>query len=417
MENISISIIIDKRRAKKDGTYPVKLRVFCPNPRTQKLYSTNTNLLDSDFEKVWHSSRPKAEWKEVKRNLMKIEARAIEIAEKINPFNFTDFEFKFNGKSSNSTNAFHHFEQMVLKLKNNKQYGNATNYEVTANSLKKYLQSISNQSPETLSFHTITPDWLQGYENYMIKELERSYTTVSIYLRTLRAIFNEAISEKVISREYYPFGKKKFTIPKSKGVKKALTKDQLKVLFNAKPVNEYQEKARDFWFFSFVCNGINVKDILMLRNKDLEADSFSFYRAKTITTRKGDLQRVTVLLNDFSKNVIRKYRSKLDNPNAYVFPILDATNSELSNHIAIKNFTRFINQHIKKLAADNDLPTEISTYWARHSFATKAIRDGASMEFVGEALNHSDTQTTKNYFAGFTTDVKREFAENILNFD
>jgi integrase/recombinase XerD len=417
MENISISIILDKRRAKKDGNYPVKLRVFCPNPRTQKLYATNIDLTDSDFEKVWHSNRPRAEWKEVKRKLLKVEAKAVEVAGNITPFNFTDFEFKFNGKSSNSTNVFHHFDQMVVKLKKNKQYGNATNYEVTANSLKKFIKSTSRKSGDSLSFHSITPEWLQDYENHMIRDLGRSYTTVSIYLRTLRAIFNEAISDKVISREYYPFGKKKFTIPKSKGVKKALTKDQLKVLFNAKPVNEYQEKARDFWFFSFVCNGMNVKDILMLRNKDLEADSFSFYRAKTITTRKGDLQRVAVLLNDFSKSVIKKYRSTLESPNAYVFPILNATNSELSNHIAVKNFTRFINQHIKKLAADNGLPSEISTYWARHSFATKAIRDGASMEFVGEALNHSDTQTTKNYFAGFTTDVKREFAENILNFD
>jgi site-specific recombinase XerD len=417
MENISISIIIDKRRAKKDGTYPVKLRVFCPNPRTQKLYATNIDLTDSDFEKVWYSNRPRAEWKEIKRKLQKIEARATEIAENITPFNFTDFEFKFNGKSSNSTNIFHHFDQTVEKLRKNKQFGNASNYEVTAKSLKKYLKKNSNKSPDTLSFYSITPDWLQGYENYMIRELERSYTTVSIYLRTLRAVFNEAISDKIISRDYYPFGKKKFTIPKSKGVKKALTKEQLKILFNAKPANEYQEKARDFWFFSFVCNGMNVKDILMLRNKDFEADSFSFYRAKTITTRKGDLQRVTVLLTDFSKNVIKKYRSTLESPNAYVFPILDATDSELTNHRAVKNFTRFINQHIKKLAVDNGLPSDISSYWARHSFATKAIRDGASMEFVGEALNHQDTQTTKNYFAGFTTDVKREFAENILNFD
>ena len=85
-------------------------------------------------------------------------------------------------------------------------------------------------------------------------------------------------------------------------------------------------------------------------------------------------------------------------------------------HKKIKNFTRYINDHIKRLAVANKLPSDISFYYARHSFATNSLRKGASMEFISEALNHSDLSVTKNYFAGFEDEAKKEFANSIMNF-
>jgi len=75
-----------------------------------------------------------------------------------------------------------------------------------------------------------------------------------------------------------------------------------------------------------------------------------------------------------------------------------------------------INQHIKKLAETIELPSNISTYWARHSFATSAIRNGASMEFVSEALSHSDLKTTQSYFAGFEEESKKEIMKSLMEF-
>ena len=82
----------------------------------------------------------------------------------------------------------------------------------------------------------------------------------------------------------------------------------------------------------------------------------------------------------------------------------------------IKNFTRFINQNLKKLASALEITNSISTYWARHSFATHAIRKGASMEFVGEALDHKNPKTTLGYFAGFEEESKKQLTESLLNF-
>ena len=68
------------------------------------------------------------------------------------------------------------------------------------------------------------------------------------------------------------------------------------------------------------------------------------------------------------------------------------------------------------MAKDNKLPEDISSYWARHSFATNSLRKGASMEFISEALNHSDLSVTKNYFAGFEDEAKKDFANKLLDF-
>ena len=70
----------------------------------------------------------------------------------------------------------------------------------------------------------------------------------------------------------------------------------------------------------------------------------------------------------------------------------------------------------KRFAEHHNINGDISTYWARHSFATNAIRKGASMEFVSEALSHSDLKTTQNYFAGFEDSSKKELMDSSMDF-
>jgi len=82
----------------------------------------------------------------------------------------------------------------------------------------------------------------------------------------------------------------------------------------------------------------------------------------------------------------------------------------------LQNFTRFINQHFRKIAEKAKIESAPSTYWARHSFATNAIRNGASIEFVGDALNHSNTKTTQGYFAGFEDENRKELMLKLTSF-
>lgn len=125
---------------------------------------------------------------------------------------------------------------------------------------------------------------------------------------------------------------------------------------------------------------------------------------------------VTVYLNDFSKAIIKKYGNKTKKKGEYIFPIISDGSTTFENHRAIKNFTIFINKNLKKLAITEGITDEISTYWARHSFATNSIRNGATMEFMMEALSHNNMKTTMGYFAGFEDKDKKEFMQKLMNF-
>ncbi|HRG53358.1 MAG TPA: site-specific integrase [Bacteroidia bacterium] len=410
------SIILDTRRAKEKGVYPVKLRIYSTRLQKKKLYSTQYDFSKKDFASIFETEKPRNEYKELRNQLRGIELKADAVCKTLNPFSFFEFEKKFLRNTGEGANVIYQYEQTVKRLKSQNNLGTASNYELSLKSLLAFVQAEKGKTPVKLPFHEITPEWLKKYEDYMIHTLKRSRTTVGIYLRPLRAVFNTAIAEREIDAEVYPFGAKRYQIPTVRNVKKALTKMELKQLFDAVPLTPQQEKAKDFWFFSYACNGMNIKDIAQLTHSNLHGDKLIFYRAKTINTSKGDLKPVTVYLNAFSLAIIKKYGNKKANKDDYIFPIISKQETEVVNHNKVKNFTKFINQNLKKLALNIGITSDISTYWARHSFATNSIRNGASMEFVMEALSHNSMKTTKGYFAGFEDKDKKDFMEKIMDF-
>jgi integrase/recombinase XerD len=426
-----ITIYHDTRRIKKNNKYPVKLRVYANQTRKQKFYPIfiapdkdqdndskpiSFEFSMAEYKSIMLTDKPRSENRRIRTKLLKYQEKAESVASKINPFTFEKFEKKMELASGEAANVFFHYNQIIERNRKRGRFGNASSYEYSLKSLKGFVKFITGVEPEKLNFIEINKDWLNDYEDYMLNELERTRTTIGIFMRALRAVFNRAIEDKDISEDLYPFGKSKYEIPTARKSKKALTQEQIKKLFLSVPKTPEQEKAKDYWFFSYSCNGMNIKDIALLRFKDLKDDRLEYYRAKTINTNKTDLKPISVYLNGFSQLIIEKYGAKERSSDALIFPIISKALSKEEQHFKIKNFTRFVNQHLKKLAKAEELPEDISTYWARHTFSTMAIRKGQSMEFVSEALNHSDLKTTQNYMAGFEDDVKKEFANTLMNF-
>lgn len=412
-----ISIYLDTRREKKKtGLFPVKLRVYHTITQKKKLYPTSIEMSEEEFENTWNKSKPKKQYQEKRRNLLIVENHANTLAEKLSPFTFELFERNLYRKASDSNNVNSHFEEAIKKYKRYNQIGTADTYALSKKSFVKFCTETKKPSFEKITFQEISPEWLKDYEHFMTETLKRSLSTVSIYVRCLRAIFNNAIEMNDIERGYYPFSKRKYQVPSVKNVKKALSPNQLKTLYNFKPKIKEQEKAKDFWFLSYSFNGINVKDIALLKFEDIKKDKIEIYRAKTKRTSKGELSKLVIYLNDYSKQIIDKYKKKSKNKNDYVFEIINETQSKEEQQKRIKNFTRFINQHLKKVAKEIGLPEEISTNWARHSFATNSIRKGASMEFMQESLGHGNIKTTQGYFSGFDNDTKKEFSQSLMDF-
>ena len=414
--NFSISIYLDTRRKLQSGKFPVKLRVFTPTPRKQKLFAIGYEMTKDEFAKVWETTKPRNEHKQARFDLQTIETEALKIAKELNPFTIESFEVEMFGAKFDKSNIVEQYRFTIDKLKEGGQIATASNYNLALKSIQNFIAQTTNKQTSKISYYDISPEFLSKYERFMIHKEGKSSTTVSMYIRTLRTIFNNAIRKKEIDSALYPFGKDRYQPPATKSVKKALSDSELKLLFEGEAMTPEQAKAKAFWFFSFSCNGMNIKDILNLRFKDLQKDSLSFYRAKTMNTNKANLKPVIVYLTNFAKQVIEQYGNTNTAPENYIFPIIDRTQSKEKQHLQNQNFTRFINQHFKKYAASLGITSEVSTYWARHSFATRAIRNGASLEFVSEALSHSNLQTTKGYFAGFASEQKKEFAATLMDF-
>ena len=261
----------------------------------------------------------------------------------------------------------------------------------------------------------ITVDFLKEYEKWMLKE-GNSYSTIGFYLRNVRTVFNEAIANGHIKQELYPFGKRKYQIPASRNVKKALTSEDIEKIFNYEPETESEAKHRDLWLFSYLANVINVKDMLMLRFKDIDGEQIVYYRAKTSLTTRGNAKPIVITMTPELEEIIEKWGKEDRSLNSYVFDYLnDGMSAE--EQLATKNqLVKQINKYIRRIAKKLEIEKDVTCYVARHSFAAILKLSGASTEYISESLGHKDLRITENYIGSFGDDVRKQFAKALTNF-
>lgn len=401
-----IKIILDERREKSSKKYPVKLRLTFN--RKQMYHPLGIDLTIDEFEKMMANTCPR-NLREIKMAVNEFEIKANNIINNLPDFSFRLFDIKFYAKNRNAADIYAFFEDKISKLEKEGKYGSATSYRCTMVSLKKFRQN--------LSFKEIGEDLLAEFEKWHLDK-GNSITTVGIYLRTLRAIFNDAIDDGVIAREYYyPFGKRKYQIPASRNIKKALTLAEIKMIFAYIPSSgTFEEKALDFWKFSYLCNGINMKDIAMLKYKNIDGDFIKFRREKTKFTSRQDSQLISACIIDNVKVIINKWRNKVNKPENYIFDIINDSIDEMKKRMMVQQFIKQVNKYMQIITMELKIDKHVTTYTARHSFATIMKRSGANVEFISESLGHSSIQTTQSYLDSFEDERKKEFAKALINF-
>jgi integrase len=409
MIGITTAIIHDKRVQRKDETYSVKLRITFN--RTQKYYPINVYLTEKEWGKV-HSEKPRKTYKDHLLYFNEVELKARTIIKDLHPFSFSSFEKSFNQKPRANQDVFSAFETYIEYLSKEDRVSTAESYTCALNSLKKRQKSKHRKK---LNFWDVTPDWLKDYEKWMLEE-GRSRTTIGIYLRSLRTILNNAISEGNLDRESYPFGKRKYQIPASSNKKKAFTLAEIRKIVEYEPANIYESKARDLWLFSYLCNGVNVKDIVRLKYKNIIDNKIHFFRAKTERTSKQDLKEITVVLLPEILSIMDKWGLKPIEPETYIFGLIDEFDTPKKELKKVKSTTKSINKFMKRIGENIGLPYKPTTYFARHSFATVLKRSGAPTEFIKESLGHKDLKTTENYLDSFEDEIKESFQKKLLDF-
>ena len=439
MERIATAaIVLDKRSEKKDGTHPVKIRVTFD--QESRKYGTKYSLNEDDYEKLNVKGTRAQRITDIKKALAATLQKANDIIGKIEEFTFDEFENSYLDKRGDMTDIFNAFDEIVGQKRQAGRIGTAIGYEYAKKSLQKFeargSQTKDSELTKPLHFKKITIAYLKEYDSWMRSEgktvkvkgktdttIEDTYTTtgnttttIGMYLRNVRALVNNAVKANVIKASAYPFGVGKYEIPTSNSIKKALTNEELKKLFAYHPEEGSPEHFfYDLWLFSYLCNGMNVKDILQLRYSDIHGESLIFVRAKTEHTTKQRTE-IEAILTPIAKQIIERWGTKPVQSHSFIFPFLTNDMAPNKQHLVKEQAVWQINKYIKKVAVNVGIDSKLTTYVARHSYTSKLLRAGISIEFLRQQLGHTDSKTTLNYAQKIDFNTKKETTNLLTEF-
>lgn len=404
-ENISVTFFLDASRPNPSGKCLLKLNIFYKplgSPQSyKKRYPTSLHLTILEWEKVKGQKLKNDALKVVRSEINLIRSKAEKIIDSLKPFSFTCFEDAYFNKaaSQHSFSLIHWFDKYITSLKSKGQVGTAIMYNTTKNALNGFKKNIL--------LHDVTPTFIADFE-YYLTEQHKSATTVSIYLRQLRAIINQAISAGVLQPDKYPF--RKMELASGRNIKKAISFESLNKLLNYQPAAKEEEKALDFWLFSYLCAGINFADIIELKPSNIKDEMLSFHRVKTKRTKKSDLRPITIGIPAQAKQIIEKWKN-VDPDNPYLFPVLEPGLSPTTVKHRCQRFIKWVNKRMENIRQELKIEYKLGTHAARHSYATVLKRKNAPMQMIKDTLGHSLEATTERYLGEFSDDVKLEVAK------
>jgi integrase len=157
---------------------------------------------------------------------------------------------------------------------------------------------------------------------------------------------------------------------------------------------------------------MNLKDISRLKYKNIDSETISFTRAKTERTKTGRI--IQIPLTPQTKQIIDKWGITPKLKESYVFPVLQTGITPKQEYAKIQQVVKMVNKYVEMAAKAVGIEAKVTSYTARHSFATVLKRSGASIEFISESLGHTDLKTTENYLANFELDEKKKWAAKLI---
>ena len=295
------------------------------------------------------------------------------------------------------------YQELIEQCKSNDKCGNRLIYKGSYNSLKVFTKNQLD-----IPFSTIDVSWLNKYEKWLRSKGNKE-TTMSLMFRTLRSAYNKAIKAKCARKSDYPFDEYKINKFDTKTQKRAIAKTE--VLKFTKEVDnigkrQYVQLSKDIFIFSYLCGGINFTDIANLTKTNITNGRIHYIRQKT-----GKLIKLGI--SEEAMQIIKKYESE---SKGYLFPILNANihKTPLQKQNRIHKMLGKINKNLKLIAAQLNVDANMTTYVARHSFASVLKKSGVSIALISEALGHSDLSTTQVYLDSFDNEQIDAAMQNLL---
>ena len=389
----TVEVVCYKSKPLKDGTFPLMLRVT--KDRKRKYVSLGLSLQ----EKFWDFEKGKP-----KRNCPNKEQIERLIAAKTAEYNDLIVEMTSQQREYTVETLVSHFhnqvrcatvvelyDKLIDDMKRGGKLGNAGVYKYSRTSLLKFTGQRLQ-----IPFSDIDAVWLRRYENWL-RTSGCGDTTISQLFRTLRSVFNKAVELQLVKRDYYPFDAYKVSKFDTRTKKRAIAKEDVRKVIALDLSQGYPSErlARDIFVFSYFGAGINFANIALLKYGNVRDGRVQYVRKKT-----G--KPINFLLTEEMRNIIVKYQRQGQTDEDYIFPILDRRVHRTEQqrydrtHKVLTNTNRWLRKIGQRVGIEH-----LTTYVARHTFATVLKRSGVNIAIISESLGHSDLSTTQIYLDSF----------------
>ncbi len=390
--NASIKIVLEDKPL-SNGNHRIYLRII--KDRKRKNISLGLECKKDDFENESFQKRH-PNYKTENNFLISLKSRANQIIRdfQLEDTNFTleEFENKFRKIDPNQKLlVIDFFNEIIDELTNAGRIGSAVAYKDTKVSLIKF-------TGKKITFKGITPTLLEKYEAYL-RSKGNENGGIAFKMRHLRALINIAIKRGLVHKDCYPFDNYKVAKLKLIKNKRALTIEEFQRIKNVElSENPYLLEAFHYFMFSIYARGMNFVDMMKLKWSDIQNGRIHYIRSKT----KGNFN---IEINEAMQGIIDYYKNQNRN-SQYVFPILlkdDLTPTQIANR-KHKVLSRY-NSKLKEIGKLANIDKKLSSYVARHSFATILKYLGTSVDKISEMMGHSDIQITMTYLKEFDNET------------
>lgn len=278
------------------------------------------------------------------------------------------------------------FDDEIERLKNMDRLGYASVHVMTKSRLSKYMNGVD------MAFEDIDLNFIRKFEDWMIKR-GIAITTRSIDLRTFRTVWRNAMKEKHCKENHYPFKDfafSKYNNPKTK--KRAITQEQFQKIANLVLDDDKLANSRNYFLFSYYCRGLNFTDLANLKWTNIIDGNLCYIRAKTKEQFDFKLHPAALKIFEYYKNL------EGNSDDGYIFPILYKRHSSIrSKRDRRMKILKRVNKDLKVISEKAEIQKNLTTYVARHTYATTLKAKGLSIEEIGKTLGHDSTKTTEIY--------------------
>ena len=404
--NASLSVVCYKSKRLSNGESPLMLQVSKGGKRQYQSLGVSVNPKFWDFSKNKPKSNcPNREYilKLILNKQAELQQRMLELNAEQKEYTTTtllhDEHRKFELKTVKQF-----YQELIEQYKANEKCGNRLIYKSSYNSINVF----TNGNLE-IPFSAIDVAWLNKYEKWLRSKGNKE-TTMSLMFRTLRSAYNKAIESKCARKSDYPFNDYRISKFDVSTEKRAIAKaDVLKFSTDVHSIGkqQYVQLSKDIFIFSYLCGGINFTDIANLtKDNIIEGKRLHYIRQKT-----GKL--IKLGLSEEALKIIKRYAVE---SKGYLFPILNAQlhKTPLQKQNRIHKMLGKVNKNLELLAAQLGVEANLTTYVARHSFASVLKKSGVNIALISEALGHSDLTTTQIYLDSFDNEQIDNAIKNLL---